>query len=548
MAYVTTSDAYKFAFTDKDKLFATLYEKYEIRLQQLESLDFNDLLLYTDRILQNEEIRFKWQNRFSFIHVDEFQDIDNVQYNIIKKLVGENTNICVVGDPDQCIYTFRGAEIKYILNFERDFTNTKTIILEQNYRSTPDILNAANSLIDKNMHRIKKALITQNATGDKVKHFSGASETEENNYIVAEIKKLMQQEVSLKDIAVLYRSNFSSRSIEKALFDAKIPYVIQGSIRFFERSEIKDAIAYLRMLVDNAAIDLALDRIINVPRRGIGEKTVETIQQLAIQENMRMYDILKKMVDSPGKIRKSLDDFVSLIEKYRVKLETLEIHRTLGLLLAESGYYAMLQDSNEEEKLENIKAFIQDIAAFEENNENATLEQYLQEIMLYLDMETDTSDAVNLLSIHAAKGNEFVYVFIYNFSEGIFPNERAIQEGLIEEERRIAYVAMTRAKKQLHLCESRGFTFTKDRIKTTSRFIHEVNPIYLQQVVKQIQRVQTPINTTNNLKIQKGDKVSHEVFGDGIVVLVKDNIATIAFPSPHGVKKLMSTHPSIKKR
>ncbi len=543
MEYVSTSEAYKLAYNEKEILLATLYEKYEKRRIQLESFDFNDLLLYCEKALNIPEVQHKWSHRFSFIHVDEFQDVDQVQYNIIKKLTNQYTNLCVVGDPDQCIYTWRGSQMKYILDFKNDFDNVETVILHQNYRSTPEILNAANSLIKQNKNRIEKNLTTPNINGEKVIHFSGNSDSEESNFIIEEIQKL--RTVPLNEIAILYRSNFSSKNIEKALVDARIPYVIHGSLKFFERSEIKDAIAYLRMLNDNAAIDISLDRIINVPRRGVGDKTVATLQAIAISENVRMYDVLKKMTTNNQKIKKSLVDFVVMIEKYRQKLVSTPIHKVLGQLLAESGYYAMLQDSNEEDRLENIKSFIFDIAEYEEKNQEASLEMYLQEIALYFDKESENNEAVHLMSVHAAKGNEFDYVFIYNFSEGLFPNEKAILEGLLEEERRIAYVAMTRARKKLYLCESRGYSVINDRVKTTSRFINEIDSRFITQFKKQFKPT---INHSNKSSYVVGEKVVHEIFGNGIIVAIQESIATIAFPAPHGIKKILLSHSALKKR
>ncbi len=358
---VSTSEAYKYSKTDKAKLFATLYEKYEKRLAQLQSLDFNDLLLFARKVLLIEEVKLKWQKRFSFIHVDEFQDVDSIQYDIIKLLVGEQSNLCVVGDPDQCIYTWRGAKMQFILQFEKDFPNVKTIILHRNYRSTQEILNASNSLIAKNQNRIEKNLVSENDKGSKVVHFSGNNENEETSFIIDKIRNIKKENHSYNEIAILYRSNFSSRSIEKALVDAKIPYTIQGSIRFFERAEIKDALSYLKMLVDSASIDLAFDRIINIPRRGIGDKTLANIREISINEHISMYDVIKTYNFATGKIKRSLEGFVAIIEKYRNKLNELKLHKLLGLLLAEVGYYAMLQDVNDEERIENLKSLLQDI-------------------------------------------------------------------------------------------------------------------------------------------------------------------------------------------
>lgn len=545
---VSTSEAYKYSKTDKAKLFATLYEKYEKRLAQLQSLDFNDLLLFARKVLLIEEVKLKWQKRFSFIHVDEFQDVDSIQYDIIKLLVGEQSNLCVVGDPDQCIYTWRGAKMKFILEFEKDFPNVKTIILHRNYRSTQEILNASNSLISKNQNRIEKDLISENDKGSKVVHFSGNNDNEETSFIVDKIKDIKKENHSYNEIAILYRSNFSSRSIEKALVDAKIPYTIQGSIRFFERAEIKDALSYLKMLVDSASIDLAFDRIINIPRRGIGDKTLANIREISINEHISMYDVIKTYNFATGKIKRSLEGFVAIIEKYRNKSNELKLHKLLGLLLAEVGYYAMLQDVNDEERIENLKSLLQDIENYEENNPENGIEEYLQEVALYSEKKQQNLESVSLMSVHAAKGSEYDYVFIFNMSEGIFPSERSIMESDVEEERRIAYVAMTRARKQLFLCESRGFHFNRDKMKTTSRFIKEIDSRYLSSETKSIfnKPIIAKLGTTNNLA--KGNKIVHDHFGNGIVLSIEGNLATIAFSHPHGIKKLLASHPAIKKR
>lgn len=545
---ISTSEVYKYSKTDRSKLFAMLYEKYEKRLVQLQSLDFNDLLLFARKVLLIEEVRLKWQKRFSFIHVDEFQDVDGIQYDIIKLLISDQNNLCVVGDPDQCIYTWRGAKIQYILEFKKDFLNSKTIILHQNYRSTQEILNAANSLIEKNKNRIDKNLISNNDKGTKVIHFSGSNETEETSFIVEKIKKLKKEGNSYNEIAVLYRSNFSSRSIEKALVDAKIPYTIQGSIRFFERAEIKDALSYLKMMIDSSAIDLAFDRIINVPRRGIGDKTLSNIREISINENVSMYDVIKKYHFTTGKIKKSLENFVAIIEKYRNKLSELKLHKLLGMLLAEIGYYAMLQDVNDEERLENLKSLLQDIENYESRYPENGIAQYLQEVALYSEKREQDVEAISLMSIHSAKGNEFDFVFIFNMSEGIFPSDRSVLDSEIEEERRIAYVAMTRARKQLFLCESRGFHFNRDKMKSTSRFIKEIDSRYLSSELKTISS-KIPISKMGGaISLAKGSKIVHDHFGNGIVVAIEGNLATIAFSHPHGIKKLLATHPSIKKR
>ncbi|MEG0823496.1 MAG: UvrD-helicase domain-containing protein [Erysipelotrichaceae bacterium] len=566
-----------------------VYEYYQKRLKAMMALDFDDLLLFTQRLLsESEETRIKWSSKFKYIHVDEFQDIDNIQYSIIKNLMARDSLICVVGDPDQTIYTWRGAQVDIIMNFHRDFKDVKTIILNQNYRSTPSILNGANALISNNKNRIKKELYTNNSDGGKITHFSAIDDTYEPLWIAKNITDLYKECGSYKKIAVLYRSNYLSRALEKAFLDFKLPYRIYGGIRFYERSEIKDALSYLRLLIqDSKAIDLAVKRVINVPKRGIGNKTIENIEAVANNENIDMYTVIKDYEVNKGKGREELLKLVKLVEECRLLVDEMAISYLLNKLLEDSGYFKMLQEDKEIERLENIKELLGDIESFEEKTPEGTLEEYLQMIALYTDKEqNDVSDYVQLMSIHAAKGLEFDYVFVYSLCEGIFPNDRSINEAGqtgMEEERRLAYVAFTRAKKRLFLSDSNGYSFILDGRKRPSRFIREIDPSCIEDVnpsedtpnyernqANASQRSQSPNSNasyssrnpnaqvnqplptqTNNrpgTRLKKGDLVVHTSFGDGIILSVKDNIAEIAFNKKFGIKKLMATHPALTKK
>lgn len=589
-----------------EKIKASVYAFYEKRLHEMYALDFDDLLIYAYRILNSkEEVRKKWQRRFTYIHVDEFQDVDNLQYAIIKLLVKEDSYLCVVGDPDQTIYTWRGAQVDIIMNFEKDFPNSKTVILNQNYRSTQQILNGANALIKNNQNRIDKDLFTEIESDDKIIHFTALDDSNEPVWVASKIMMLQHGGVHYKDIAVLYRSNFLSRGLEKALLDFHIPYRIYGGVRFYDRAEIKDALSYLRLLApydeqDPKALskNLAVKRVINAPKRGIGAKTLEMIEQQAAHDDCNMYDVLCNYEIGKGKAKASIQKFVELIEEYRVKVDKISIDQLLEQLLEDSGYLEMLREDKEIERIENIKELIGDISDYVANHPEGTLNEYLQEISLYSDSEGQKNgDYVQLMTIHAAKGLEFDNVFVYNLCEGIFPNERSVGEGgqpALEEERRLAYVAFTRAKKQLFLSDSYGYSYVLDKIKTTSRFVKELPEDCIEEVgakvhnsfssdvdtysgneflsmhqnkhfedsrgyENQIETRESNIDIKQNTiktetkpkkagRIRKGDLVTHASFGDGVVIKLEDGLATIAFEQKYGIRKIMANHPSLSKK
>lgn len=544
---------------------AQVYEYYENRLSAMYALDFDDLLLFTRKILKMyPEIRYKWQQKFDYIHVDEFQDVDKIQYDIIKFLVGEKTLLCVVGDPDQTIYTWRGADVNLIMNFEKDFDPCTTVILNENYRSTPSILNGANSVIKNNKTRIEKELYTHLPDVHKIVHYSASEDELEPIWIADRLSKLHMEGNSYRSMAVLYRSNYLSRNLEKKLLENKIPYRIYGGVRFYDRAEIKDSLSYLRMLIhNNSAIDLALKRILNVPRRGIGNKSLEKIEELSRQENRNMYEIIKSHDICRGKSKVALDEFISLIEKYRNLINSMSISMLLEALMEESGYIAMLKEEKETERIENIKELINDIEDFEEMYPEGTLDDYLQQIALYTDKQQEAEgDFVQLMTIHAAKGLEFDIVFVYSMCEGIFPNEKAVSEGgrsAMEEERRLAYVAFTRAKKQLYISDARGYSYVLDRSKLPSRFIREIDEDCIEHYGNQPEREAMPrqimmnesdhkVTSTTVTRLRKGDIVEHKSFGEGVVIDTSNGIWTIAFKNKFGIRKIMANHPSITKK
>ncbi|MDO4197583.1 MAG: 3'-5' exonuclease [Erysipelotrichaceae bacterium] len=538
---------------------AKVYAYYDERLKKMYGLDFDDLILFTTRLFrENPVILEKWSKRFEYIHVDEFQDVDKEQYNLIKMLCKVHDNIYVVGDPDQTIFTWRGADVNIIVNMDKDFKDTKTIILNQNYRSTNNILSGANELIRNNKARVDKDLFSKNGNGEKIIHKTCQSELAEANYVVNQIITLHNEGYNYRDMAVLYRANYLSREVEKVLIENRISYVITGGLRFYERAEVKDILCYLRMITRND--DLAFVRIINNPRRGIGPKTIEAIQAIAMEKDITMYDVIRNGYYPKNK--DIFDSFVRMIEGWKKKMEENDLELLLQSVLDDSGYRSMLEKDNETERLENIKSLLDDIKQYSEEYPDSTLDEYLQMISLYTDRASEeVGDAVNLCTVHSAKGLEFDIVFVIGLSEGIFPSERTIAEGSkgLEEERRLAYVACTRAKKLLYLTESNSFSYVIQSSKLPSRFIKEIGEEYInhlderpkpkyssifdEDIVIERKQVRPVDNTYRN-----GDAVIHKIYGEGIVISNSNGILQIAFSHPHGVKKIMASHPSIRKK
>ena len=571
-----------------DKTKAEVYKYYVKRQNDMYALDFDDLILWVVRMFKTySEVLTKWQNRFFYIHVDEFQDIDKIQYKLIKQLTGPFNHLYVVGDPDQTIYSWRGADVNIIMNFEKDFKGVKTIMLNENYRSTSCILNGANSVIRNNKNRLDKELFTSRTSNEKITHFASASDEYEAAYVANKISELHRNGKAYKDIAVLYRSNYLSRSIEKALLDQRIPYIIYGGLRFYDRQEVKDALCYLRLVV--IGDDLALQRVINKPKRGIGNKTMELIADTARNENKTMLEVLETENIFSGKAKVTLNDFVNKVNRWKKmaeskKIETFALFETI---LDESGYKAMLEEDHETDRLENLKELIDDIKEFTENYPDSSLDEYLQQVSLYGDREeTMSGDYIQLMTVHAAKGLEFDTVFVTDMNDGIFPNERAMNEGSrgVEEERRLAYVAFTRAKNKLYLTEAGGFSFILQRARQTSRFIKEIDDEYIENTgvgneehdafrnrqtlygqrrentfyereekrelysFSEKGEVESIKREVSSSGYKTGDHLTHVKFGEGVVISCKGGIVEIAFPYPYGVKKIAAGHPSLKKK
>lgn len=544
---------------------AQIYGYYVDRQNALYALDFDDLLLVTVKLFDlYSDVLHKWQRRFNFIHVDEFQDIDGVQYKLIKQLAGPDNSLYVVGDPDQTIYTWRGADVNLILNMTSDFKGTQTVVLNQNYRSTSHILGSANSLIKFNQYREPKDLFTTRDSDVKVTHCTFASEEHEAKWIAEKIKAIHKTGTAYKDIAVLYRASYLSRSIEKGMMEAQIPYVIWGGTRFYDRQEVKNMLAYLRMIVHGD--DLAFKRIINVPKRGIGEKSIDAIFELAKSSNRSLYDTVKASNPLKGKLGAVLDDFVAMIEGWREKAQTLPLMALFELVENESGLKFMYEANNETDRLENVKELINDITLFNQQYPDAGLDEYLQMVALYGDRnEVSQGDFIILMTVHAAKGLEFGTVFVIGMSEGVFPNERAMSEGKrgLEEERRLAYVAYTRAKNKLYLSESKGYSFVLGGARRMSRFIEEIDEKHIDHIgvnydyatPKEIHLNAQPKTIGFADKMANGkplgfkadDWVSHPQFGEGKVLSIFGGLAEILFGYQWGIRKILASHPSLTK-
>lgn len=564
MANITPEKALEFAGSFQGEIKkAKVYKEYLEYQENHFLLDFDDLLLKTVYIFENyPDVLEKWQYRFQYIHVDEFQDVGNIEYRLVK-LMSDKAITCVVGDPDQTIYSFRGANVNYILDFDKDFKPCKTIVLNQNYRSTGNILNISNCLIRKNKNRLEKELFTEATGGGEVIHYTAKNEQDEAEYICSEIEKIINDVdgVNYRNFAILYRANYLSRTIEQCLISHGIDYRIFGGLKFFSRKEIKDALSYLQLVCNGE--DLAFERIINVPSRGIGKKTMENIQAVAKNNHVSLYEALTLFSDQiklSSKAKKEIRILVAAIEK--AKQSNLPLHEMFENLMNDIGYIEMLNKNLEENRIDNIHELQRSIYEFENQNPDlATIENYLQEIALYTDNDdNDDSQYVSLMTIHMAKGLEFDYVFVLGLSEGIFPSFRALSESDegIEEERRLAYVAFTRAKKQLYLTDSEGFSFVTDSPKISSRFVEEIGKEGIKHLGTRPRfKTSNYINTNlskdelvGNNRVSdwaSGDFVMHDTFGKGVVVKVNGNTLDIAFELPAGLKTLMAGHKALKK-
>ena len=542
----------RYAVSEYEKVVLKVYEKYEDKLHRNNSVDFDDLLILPIILFKkNPEILEKYQDRFKYILIDEYQDTNEAQYILSKMIGAKYRNICCVGDNDQSIYSFRGANYKNILNFEKDYKDAKTILLEENYRSTKNILNAANCVIKNNKSRKEKNLWTSNDDGEKIKYYRAYNERDEAQYVIRKIKELSVRNTNYQDIAILYRTNAQSRILEEEMLKENIPYRVVGSFYFYSRKEIKDLIAYLR-LIHNTKDNVSLTRVINTPKRGIGLKSIENLTRIADSQNISMYDAI-----STGKELA----FKEIIEKLRKLSNELTLTELIDKVLDATGMKKELESENtleSEVRLENLEEFKSITKSFEEREGLISLEDFLLEISLISDVEEykDDLNRVSLMTVHSVKGLEFDHVFVVGMEEGIFPHMNSLMENSeLEEERRLCYVAITRAKKCLHIVNTRRRTlFGKDQINPPSRFIGEIDNNLLETNVKQ-EELETSKEKLDEKEVfrdedvdyQVGDYVYHETFGSGRVVEVTNTLVSVAFKHPHGIKKLMKNHKKLAK-
>ena len=466
----------------KEKM-AVIYELYQKRLKENNAIDFDDIINYTIKILmENPDILEYYSNKFKYVLVDEYQDTNKAQFTLVTLFASKNGNITVVGDNDQGIYSFRGADISNILNFEKDFPGTRIIKLEQNYRCTGNILNAANSVIKNNEIKYKKQLWTQNDKGNLPKVYLADNEYDEGSYVATQIEHLKREEYyKYSDFSVLYRMNTQSRAIEDIFRRENIPYKIIGGLKFYERKEIKDIVAYLR-LIHNISDNLSLKRIINEPKRGIGKTSLDKVEQIANSNEISMYEVIKNS-EQYGLNRVYLNsrEFINIIEELRIKKQEFPISELIKQILKKSGYMKALENENTieaENRIENLNEFLTVAIEFEEEFAENSLSEFLEGITLSSDIDNleDEEDSVTLMTLHSAKGLEFPVVFLVGMEEGIFPGYKSIAEPKeLEEERRLCYVGITRAKENLFLtCSKQRTIFGSTSYNATSRFLNEI--------------------------------------------------------------------------
>lgn len=569
-------------------IIAKIYYRYQTKLRKNNAVDFDDIILNTVKILsENPDVLSKYQDKFRYILVDEYQDTNNSQYLLINLLAQANRNLCVVGDDDQSIYKFRGANIGNILNFEDDYSDVQKITLDQNYRSTQNILDAANSVISNNKGRMGKSLWTSNGDGNKVFVYTGTNEYDEARYIARQIKKHFDEQGSFSDCAILYRTNAQSRVIEEMLMRESVPYKVLSGLRFYDRKEIKDIIAYLRV-VYNPNDDVSLARIINEPKRKIGNATLEKARNIAREKETSLYDVISHADDYPEfkTAIKKLLGFSEIIQSLIKLKDTVTIEDLTGRILNDTGYMPALvmEDTTESKtRIENLGEFISVITEFEKNEETGnTLGEFLENISLVSDIDgyDENEDSAVLMTIHSAKGLEFPIVFLSGLEEGLFPGMRSMEsDDDIEEERRLCYVAITRAKEQLYITKTISRTIHGKTMPTTaSRFFKEIPVEYLEdkttlqpKVAKVMQDLGVrnaaapkkevymtkgfgssvkSSGSTDYSKFKAGDTVEHRTFGRGEILKAtpcgNDCILKIQFESI-GFKRLMAAFAKVKK-
>ena len=546
-----TPEKYKaYAVSDYEEIVCNIYKKYNELLFNNNSLDFDDLLIQPIRLFkENKEVLEKYQELFKYILIDEYQDTNEAQYILTKMICKKYRNITTVGDDSQSIYSFRGANFKNILNFEKDYPDAKLVLLEENYRSTSTILDAANSLIKNNINKKDKNLWTNRGKGEKIKYFRAFNERDEAFFVIRKVKELIDKGIELKDIAVLYRTNAQSRIIEEEFLKENIAYRVVGSFYFYARKEIKDLIAYLK-LINNPKDNISFLRVINTPKRGIGLKSIEKLTEYANENNLSLFEAITD--------DKKQKEFKELIKKLQEVSEHITLTELIDKVLDSTGIKEELESEETLEadiRLENLEEFKSITKSFEEQEGLISLEDFLYEISLVSDVEEykDDPNRVSLMTIHSVKGLEFNYVFIVGLEEGILPHINSmLSNSELEEERRLCYVALTRAKDDLYLVNARErMLYGKVSINQPSRFISEINDDLIESLSK-VEKQEKVIREEDIIReeevdYQVNDLVYHETFGKGKVLEVDDKLVKVAFPHPYGVKTLMKNHKKLSK-
>ncbi len=546
---LTNEEINKFFNTPQDQIAEKVYYDYNDILKKNNSVDFDDLLLLPVKLfINNKDILESYQDRFKYILIDEYQDTNDVQYKLSRLLASKYHNIFVVGDPDQSIYMFRGANFHNILNFEKDYKNATVIALEENYRSTKNILDAANSVIKNNKERKEKNLWSNNGEGTKTKYLRAYDDRHEIQLVLDEIKKLLSEGYQKNDIAVLYRTNAQSRLVEEMFLKANIPYKVVGSYYFYSRKEIKDLLCYLRLILNNDD-EISLRRVINVPKRGIGTSTIAKLEAEAKDKGISMFQAISK-----GKEQL----FKELILHLTHESENLTLTELIELILEETGIREEYENENNLEselRLENLEEFKSITKTFEERTGSVSLADFLEEVSLIADISEhqEQDDVVTLMTVHSAKGLEFSVVFLIGMEDGIFPHQNSFSNDGLEEERRLCYVGITRAKEKLFISNAkRRMLYGKDVINPPSRFIKEITPELLE-VDNEKMLPEEQINKEElyhkegEVEFKDGDIIMHTIYGRGVVTSVKGDFITVAFAKNFGIRKLLKNHKSIKK-
>lgn len=523
------TDALKKKYDEAVSAKDVIFYGYLYQQKKCFGLDYNDLIKFTLYIFsKSDEIRLKWQQRLEYIMIDEFQDIDGLQYELMQALCAYHKNLFIVGDPDQTIYSWRGANVKHILDFDKNFPKVKTIMMMKNYRSTPEIIAAANSLIDKNTVRMKKQLIPTLPKGERVVYSHAKTTKEEANSIAERIKKLSKAGVPYGDITILYRAHYIARTIEEGLMRAEIPYTVYSGVQFFDRMEIKDALSYLRLIAYRD--DLSFMRIVNTPKRNIGEKRMRFLKEYAAANGCLLYDALVKSIDEPMFANTQARRFVKLIERFSSIYHTMPASELLSAVLNESGYEEALRTEGAQDRLDNLAELKQAVYEYETGcGEESRLEDFLSHVALLTNADAAASpNAVKLMTVHTAKGLEFPYVFICGLDEGMFPSKRTSSFEAMEEERRLAFVAMTRAEKGLYLSDAEGrgldgsfrypsrFVFDIDR--QLMDYSTELDPALKAEAQRYISSAHNRLKgLSRQQRLNVGDRVRHDIMGNGVI-------------------------------